>query len=56
MLQQQDVYAFKAHVPEHIQKALSLTSQGNQPIYPVLKETREIKETILVKNQPTIIL
>ena len=54
MLQQQDVYAFKAHVPEHIQKALSLTSQGNQPIYPVLKETREIKETILVKNQPTI--
>lgn len=54
MLQQKDPYAFKAHVPEHIQQALSLTTQQGQPIYPVLTENRTITETILVKNQPTI--
>jgi hypothetical protein len=54
MVQQQDPYAFKAHVPEHIQKALSLTTQQGQPIYPVLQEMQEVTETVLIKNQPTI--
>ena len=54
MLQQKDPYAFKQHVPEHIQQALVLTEQSGQPIYPVLKEVQKVEDELLLKNQPTV--
>lgn len=53
VLQQQDPYAFLAHVPDEIQEALQLTNAQGQPIYPVLKETTEVTETVFITNQPT---
>lgn len=54
MLQQKDPYAFKQHVPEHIQQALALTTQSGQPIYPVLKEVQRVEDELLLKNEPTV--
>ncbi|AUR97947.1 portal protein [Vibrio phage 1.245.O._10N.261.54.C7] len=53
VVQQSDPYAYKAHVPEHIQEALRLTVQLQKPIYPVFKETIEVEALPLV-NQPTL--
>ncbi|CAL9956314.1 portal protein [Vibrio phage D292] len=54
VIQQQDPYAFDAHVPDHIKKALQLTVANGKPIYPTLKETAEVEETIMLVNQPTV--
>ena len=53
VIQQQDKYAFDAHVPEHIKQALQLTVANGKPIYPVLKETLEQEETRMLVNRPT---
>ncbi len=53
-LQQQDPYAFKTTIPEHMQQALSLTVENQQPIYPVLNRVEEVTRTKLIKNQPTL--
>lgn len=54
VIQQQDPYAFDAHVPAHIKKALQLTVANGKPIYPTLKEMKEVEETIMLVNQPTV--
>lgn len=54
MVQQRDPYAFKQHVPEHIQQALQLTEQNGQPIYPVLVENEIVVNTRMLVNRPTV--
>lgn len=53
-VQQEDPYAFDAHVPDHFKEALRLTVEQQQPIYPILKETIITTVTELAVNRPTV--
>lgn len=54
LLQQRDKYAFAQLIPEHIQQALQLTEQAQQPIYPIQIGSEEVVNEVLLKNQPTL--
>ncbi len=53
-MQQADPERFARNAPDHIKQAIQLTQQQGQPIVPVLRETRQVERSVLLRNQPTL--
>lgn len=53
-LSQSNPESFASQVPEHLQEALRLSMESGQMLVPVESGTKEVTETVTVRNQPTL--
>tara|TARA_B110000908_G_scaffold27503_1_gene32239 strand:+ start:487 stop:2622 length:2136 start_codon:yes stop_codon:yes gene_type:complete len=53
-LAQSNPESFASQVPEHLQEALRLSMESGQMLVPIENGTKEVTETVTVRNQPTL--